>query len=363
MNKLMFITPLVPSPPSGGRALLSALHRACLSALAGGRLLVEELDSATPAGGVSASQRIRGYIDGISSEAVGRILTRIRDEGVSHVYLDGSNLGRLAKAVRLGTPGVEVVSFFHNVEARFFLGALRETRSPRALAVLIANYAAERMAVRHSHKLVTLSRRDSAGLKRIYGRAGTHVLPMAMEDQLRAVPSGDGTGRYALFVGGAFYANEAGARWFARNVAPEAALPTCIVGRGLERLRPEMEGLDMIEVVGGVESLGDWYLDAAVAIAPIFDGSGMKTKVAEALMYGKRIIGTPEAFSGYEDVADQAGWMCRTREDFLAAFAEVRRAPPPRFDPAMRGLYERLYSRAAAQQRLAEILAIPNPGR
>jgi hypothetical protein len=80
-------------------------------------------------------------------------------------------------------------------------------------------------------------------------------------------------------------------------------------------------------------------------------------------MYGKRIIGTPEAFSGYEDVADQAGWMCRTREDFLAALAEVRRAPPPRFDPAMRGLYERLYSRAAAQQRLAEILAIPNPGR
>ena len=38
---------------------------------------------------------------------------------------------------------------------------------------------------------------------------------------------------------------------------------------------------------------------AALVIAPIFDGSGMKTKVAEALMHGKHVVGTPEAFSGY----------------------------------------------------------------
>ena len=40
-------------------------------------------------------------------------------------------------------------------------------------------------------------------------------------------------------------------------------------------------------VVGEVESLAQWYHDAYFVVAPIFDGSGMKTKVAEALMYGK----------------------------------------------------------------------------
>ena len=39
---------------------------------------------------------------------------------------------------------------------------------------------------------------------------------------------------YALFVGGAFYANQSGIRWFVENVVPEVSIKTCIVGRGLE---------------------------------------------------------------------------------------------------------------------------------
>lgn len=35
-------------------------------------------------------------------------------------------------------------------------------------------------------------------------------------------------------------------------------------------------------------------------VMPIFSGSGMKVKTAEALMYGKFLIGTKEAFEGYE---------------------------------------------------------------
>jgi len=35
-------------------------------------------------------------------------------------------------------------------------------------------------------------------------------------------------------------------------------------------------------------------------ILPIISGSGMKTKTAEALMYGKSIIGIKEAFEGYK---------------------------------------------------------------
>ena len=49
----------------------------------------------------------------------------------------------------------------------------------------------------------------------------------------------------------------------------------------------------------------------------------MKTKVAEALMYGKRIIGTREAFSGYEFNAEEVGWLCNTKEEFVAALRRV----------------------------------------
>ena len=70
-----------------------------------------------------------------------------------------------------------------------------------------------------------------------------------------------------------------------------------------------------------------------VVIAPIFDGSGMKTKVAEALMYGKRIIGTREAFSGYEDIAEEVGWVCNTKEEFVAALRTVEGESYPAFRP------------------------------
>jgi hypothetical protein len=360
--KLLFITPRTPSPPSGGRALLSALHRDCLSSLLGERLLIEELDTAPTGGAGAAAKRLLGHIDGATPQAARRLVDRARREGVTHIYLDGSNLGRIAGAFRRSLPNVEILCFFHNVEARFFMGAWRETRRLRALGVLAANFLAERTAARASHKVITLSERDSRGLARLYGRGGTHLLPMAMDDKLDLRASGSSgrdKGGYALFVGGAFYANEAGIRWYADQVAPHVAMETRVVGRGLEGLRPALERHPNVKLVGAVDNLQDSYLDATVVIAPIFDGSGMKTKVAEALMFGKKIVGTPEAFSGYEASADSAGWVCRSREEFVAVLEQIRDEPPQRFDPGLRAIYEQLHSREATRRRLAEILAIP----
>jgi glycosyltransferase involved in cell wall biosynthesis len=295
------------------------------------------------------------------------ILAQIVREDVSRIYLDGSNLGRLAHAVRKALPQVEILTFFHNVEARFFLGALRQSKSVRAVGVLLANFRAERMAVRHSHRLLTLSRRDGALLKKVYGREGTDILPMAMEDNapLPGAPASDeapAEGRYALFVGGAFYANVAGIRWFAREVAPGTAMSTVVVGRGLEAWQEELERPGNVTVAGPVDRLDLWYRDAAVVIAPIFDGSGMKTKVAEALMFGKLIIGTPEAFSGYEEIAGKAGYVCETAEQFAAALAKVRADPPPVFDAGLRALYEAHFSAAALTDRLAGVLSVDREG-
>ncbi len=165
------------------------------------------------------------------------------------------------------------------------------------------------------------------------------------------------------FVGGGFYANQSGIRWFVENVVPEVSMKTCIVGRGLEVLRGELERGGKVEVVGAVDQLGHWYRNAKVVIAPIFDGSGMKTKVAEALMYGKRIIGTREAFSGYEDIAEQVGWVCNTKEEFITAIRRVERMSYPQFEPSLRRIYEREHSFDAALDRLCRILGDASQAR
>lgn len=358
MQTTLFVTPAVTGP-KGGRAMFSALVRDCLALLLGDRLLVEELPPAPPRGFRSAFDALRGYIDGVTPAREAAILARLQAEKIGRLFLDGSDLGRLASAIKRREPDIEILTLFHNVEARFFAGALRERPSLRALAVLVANYGAERLAVRFSDRRITLNRRDSDGIGRLYGRSATDLLPMGISDLQATSPepferpvSED----YLLFVGGGFYANRAGIRWFATEVAPHIALVTCVVGRGLGDLRAELECGGKVRLIGEVDNLAPWYLGAKAVIAPIFDGSGMKTKIAEALMHGKRIAGTSEAFTGYEEVAGQVGWICDTKDAFIAAVREIERVTLPRFDPALRLLYERHYSFEAAKSRLAAIL-------
>lgn len=361
MPSILFVTIKSPPSPGGGREMLGRLHRDILRDLYGDRLGVVELEKPVRGTLRSLVEGLRGHIDGLDADTIAMVLRQIGRLGVTTVVLDGSNLGSLAAAIKARAPQVRICTLFHNVEARFFMGALRRSRSARALAVLAINYFAERRSVRHSDTIVTLSARDSAGLERLYGRAATHVSAMALNERREPGRAGDAGKRepYALFVGGTFYANRAGIGWFVKHVAPRIAVQTCVVGHGFEAFRAELERPDKVEVIGGVDSLSHWYRNAQVVVAPIFDGSGMKTKVAEALMFGKKIVGTAEAFSGYEDIAAQAGWVCASADDFVGALAEAQAMDLPAFDPALRAIYDQKYSYAAARTRMAGILGAP----
>lgn len=357
---VLFVTNPLQASPSGGRALLSRQTHEALAQLAPSRLEVVELARHHPRGLRPVARALRGAIDGATPRGVRSVLDRLQASGAGTVVIDGSNLGNVAAAVKTERPGVRVIVLFHNVEARFFAGALRHRPTPRALAVLLANLAAERKSVRHGDELVCLSERDRHQLRRLYGRAGTRLCPLALRDAVPASPPpAPRREPYALFVGGSFYANRAGIEWFARKVAPRSPLPTVVVGRGFEGLRDRLEASGNVEVVGETEDLAPWYAGASVVVAPIFDGSGMKTKVAEALQFGKRIVGTPDAFAGYEAVAGAAGPTCRTATEFLQALEQAAADPPPAFDPRLRALYEEHYSPAAYRARWARILDVP----
>ena len=126
----------------------------------------------------------------------------------------------------------------------------------------------------------------------------------------------------------------------------------------MEILRREFAGSANIRIIGQVDDLAQWYRGACCVVAPVFDGSGMKTKIAEALMFGKRIIGTTEAFSGYGRDVVLAGWQAETAPEFLAAIRDAVKADLPDFDPAARAMYEASHSFAAAAYRMADIMRV-----
>lgn len=352
--RLLHITPTDLSAPRGGRAMLARVHRDCL-----GELMGDDVADLRISGTTRLSAALTGRVDGVDAATLSRIVERIDAAAIDTIWLDGSNLGPIATMVRRRRPRVRVVTFCHNVEARFFLGAWRRGRSPRTLGVLLANYQAERAALRSSSAVIALNRRDSELLRRVYRRPADHLLPLAVADQLNGPmderPVADDAP--LLFVGGAFYANRAGIEWFGRTVAPALPIRTQVVGHGMDACRDLLARAGTIDVIGAVDDLEPVYRRARAVIAPIFDGSGMKTKVAEALMFGKRVIGTREAFTGYEAIAGRIGWMCETAADFAAAVAQATTLPLKTLDPGLRRLYEAGFSRQATTRRIAAILA------
>lgn len=357
----MLVTKPVLPTPAGGRELLSKLNHDALRELLGTRLHVLEVPDAPVRTVRSALAAFSGHIDGISTPMLERASDWIRSHSIQKVFVDGSNLGEAARVLKARYPHLEVCTFFHNVEARFFLGSLRHERTVRAAAILAANYLSERKAVRWSDKVICLSERDANLVHRLYGRAATHLHPMAIIDKMPAhdLPRPEAAPpRYALFVGGTFYANREGIAWYAQHVAPRIFIPTLVVGRGFDAHKARLEECGNLRVIGQVDDLAPWYLGASFVVAPIFDGSGMKTKVAEALMFGRRVVGTPEAFSGYEGIQREAGIVCRTADDFVSAIASLDVDSPPMFDEHLRSLYQERFSFAAAKARLADILGV-----
>lgn len=359
LRHVLLITPPLESTSVGGRELLSRVNHDALAEIYGAKFMLLELPNRPMRGPRALFWALRGHIDGLDEAVIQQVIATVSDGKNWDVFLDGSNLGTVARRVRRACPEVGIVTFFHNCEARFFLGAFRQSKSLHALGVLVANYLAERRAVRYSHKRLCLSKRDSLLIKKIYGHAATHILPMAMEDKADTLGATSSCGKVEpmmLFVGGTFYANQAGIAWFVENVVPHVALPLCIVGRGFENHREALEVPGKVHVVGAVEDLSEWYAKASFVVAPIFDGSGMKTKVAEALMYGKWVIGTAEAFSGYEDIEQDVGWICNSSDEFVSAIREASRMSLAVCDHELRKIYLDNYSLAAARERIRGIM-------
>ena len=356
---VMLITSQLDNSPAGGREMLSKLNHDLLSDTFEDCLTVFEINKKPIRGIKAIAQAFKGHIDGVNVDISNQIFLLIQSKKIQKVFVDGSNLGEIVKLIRRRFPKIEIYTFFHNVEFRFFWGSFKQKKSIRSLAVCIANYLAERKAVINSDRIICLSERDSKLLHKVYGNAATHISAMALDDKL---PSNyqnlitHSTQKHALFVGGDFYANRVGISWFVKNVAPKIDFKVCIVGKGLERYKDELEIVDNVQVIGAVDSLAEWYLNAHFVIAPIFDGSGMKTKVAEALMYGKKVIGTAEAFSGYEEVADRAGVVCNAADEFIRAIADTNKMDLADFDQDLRDIYEKKYSFEAAKERFMNIL-------
>lgn len=266
-------------------------------------------------------QTLIGRMGGINYRDNTNILDLISENKIDIVFLDTSLFGRLAKKIKAVYPTVVVFTFFHNVESEYFQSLLASTKKIYHLFSVKSAALNERLACVYSDYIITMNNRDSGLLLRQWRRHSDLVWPSSFDDQFnrsKIVSVKDATELNLLFVGGRFFANEDGVLWFAKEVCPFLKNSIFyVVGRGFEDLH--ISGLsDNVKIIGTVDDLDAFYYNADIVVSPIFSGGGMKTKTAEALMYGKFIAGTPEAFEGYEIDIDKVGRICNTADDFIS---------------------------------------------
>jgi len=358
-KKLLYITRDTSGRNTGGRELLSALHAKLLRSLFGPDFSIFIVPESKDGHLAKLFNGMRGLVDGLSNSVLRKIATQIRANATTTVFIDGSNLGSLAMYLKRSEPHVEIITFYHNVETRFFLGALSRSFSLRSLLVFFVNHLAEKSATRFSDRIICLNNRDSELLYQYFQRRASHICPLALQRPKPpknlaqcALPETP----YALFVGGAFYANLQGIKWYSKYISPHLAIHLYVIGHGLDQSFKHYPLPSNITILGSVHHLEPWYLNSAFVVAPIFDGSGMKTKVAEALMYGKKIVGTPEAFVGYETALPTAGWCCYSAQEFLSACITAADGYSPLADSKLISIYKRYYSPDAASSNLYQIL-------
>jgi glycosyltransferase involved in cell wall biosynthesis len=294
------------------------------------------------------------------------ILRHLRTERPDLLFLDSSSLGWLALLCRIMSPDTHIIGFFHNIEFDFQLERSRAEGRQYWLAAL-AEYISERLITRFSNRLMMFTREDSSRALQLYRRAADLLAPVVLNDTFADIgapaenPSAAVTG--ILFVGSNFFANRQAVQFLLEQLAPRIkSHPTMEIWIAGSGFSPQAWPGDIpanVRMYGRVDDLGALYRSAAVVAVPVISGAGMKVKVAEALMHGCPVIGTPLALRGYLDDSNTSHRHLRTAstpDEYATAIqfvlnhhAQLRREA--RLD------YEQRFSVPAGEQRLRQLLA------
>lgn len=260
------------------------------------------------------------YVTAKGEKKIFEVLNRTKYDVV---WLDSTHYGTLARKIKKRF-NIKIVSYAYDFESEYMkMYCTPSIMHPNYYIKMFRVRQNEQDAILYSDKFICISERDRSLYLKKYHCQVDMVLPVTLDDRFdnrSGITSFDS--KYILFVGSYFKPNIEGIMWFASNVAPKIKADVHVIGNGMEKLNAETLP-DNIKILGRVDNLAEHYINASAVIMPIFSGSGMKVKTAEAMMYGKPILATDEALQGYDIDAIEGVYRCNTAEAFIDAIRSV----------------------------------------
>lgn len=314
-NKLLYIAREPQSLNSGGSSVDQRNLRILQSIYGFNNVLIEYLPKTTLKTVFNSMLSLSSY--GVSRSQERKILQIQRENKCEVAFIEGSFCGRLVR--ELGKQGCNVIIHMHNVEVILYKDRLKTEKNLTSFIKYLFIQYNEKESIKHAYSIINLNNRDSEDMCREYGRRADLILPITFPKRILSLDYPH-NGNYLLFVGSNFFPNIEGILWFFSNVAPYIRKKIKIVGSCCKnQIFTTVSIPKNVELVGYVDNLEEYYLNASAVIAPIFHGSGMKTKTIEAMSYAKTIIGTDEAFVGIDNPDKTVGCKCNTAKEFIEA--------------------------------------------
>lgn len=263
-------------------------------------------------------------------------------------------------------PGDKLIVRVLNVEKDY--SDRQYEREKTLLHLLEKNLTGGREAkiVCQAAKLIPLTEKDRERLTELYGvpSNGMTVVPICLEKtHLQAELAGADESVRMILTGSLWYGpNYLGIKWFLENVYGKLDFPKLLTIAGF---RPNQELIELVKnfsdvrLVDSPQSMEPHFKQADLAIAPVFDGAGMKVKVAEALSWGLPVVGTSHAFEGYEIAHGVNSYRAESAEDFETCIRDFyQKKPKERLEMKQRGyeLFCSRYSQENSTRRFGEVV-------
>jgi glycosyltransferase involved in cell wall biosynthesis len=208
------------------------------------------------------------------------------------VHLDDQGVGQYGPI-----PGTLSVLATHNVEYRIVQGTARADRGTRRAFAAVDWRKLKREEERLWRRMplcLAVSEPDAA-IMRAAGAARVAICPNGT-DRVAPLPVPRRTAREPLrllFLGSASYdPYERGIAWLVLNVLPRVRerIPVTFDVVGVPPVRPV--NAPGVTYVGPVPSVTPFYQRAHALVVPVFEGSGTRLKVIEAMAHARPVVST-----------------------------------------------------------------------
>lgn len=217
----------------------------------------------------------------------------------------------------------------HNVERDFFRVNFEANKSLINGLKYFVSKRREKYMVTYSDLVFAITEQDKKRLIELYGLNPDKIkiCPVGVN-----LPAKDktfngkiGSKLKCLITGSLWFGpNSDATMWFLKEVYSKVAdiCDLTVAGFCPNNELKQLSSEKRVNLIDSPESMQPYFEQADMVLTPIFDGGGMKVKVAEAMSYGLPVVTTDHGNIGYNLKNHENGFIANTADEFAEAIRE-----------------------------------------